>query len=68
MSDFFDIVRPSDTKEDKPTIVITSLMDKIKTLQIEVASLRAMDKLSRAEVVYLRRMILNNEGNENEDR
>jgi len=54
--------------ESKQSIVITSLMDKIKTLQIEVASLRAMDKLSRTEVVYLRRMILNNEGNENEDR
>jgi len=68
VSDFFDIVRPSDIKEDKPTIVIASLMDKISTLQIEVASLRAIDKLSRAEVVYLRRMILNNKGNENEDR
>ena len=39
-------------------IAITSILDEIKALQGEVALLKAMDRLSKAERNYLRRKIL----------
>lgn len=39
-------------------IAIASILDEIRTLQKEVALLKAMDRLSKAERNYLRRKIL----------